>query len=185
MHAGAEGTAAAHVNRQMETFLGEARGDVWAFAHAVVDAGADLVLGHGPHRLRAAEIYRGRLIAYSLGNFCSWETFSLEGALGITALLGVELAANGVALRAELLSAKIIKPGRAHPDPAGEGLKIVRDLSSKDFDDPIFDEQGRWLRRVAETRSASAKTSATGPVASPVASSAASAEPGSATVDER
>jgi poly-gamma-glutamate synthesis protein (capsule biosynthesis protein) len=40
-----------------------------AFAHACIDAGAHAVLGHGPHVLRGAEIYRGRPILYSLGNF--------------------------------------------------------------------------------------------------------------------
>jgi poly-gamma-glutamate synthesis protein (capsule biosynthesis protein) len=39
------------------------------FAHAVVDAGADVVVGHGPHRVRGIELYRGRPIFYSLGNF--------------------------------------------------------------------------------------------------------------------
>lgn len=39
------------------------------FAHKVVDAGADLIIGHGPHQLRGVEIYRGCPIFYSLGNF--------------------------------------------------------------------------------------------------------------------
>ena len=60
MHAGAEGTAYQHVGRGGETYLGERRGDPAAFAHAVIDAGADLVVGHGPHLLRALEWYRGR-----------------------------------------------------------------------------------------------------------------------------
>jgi len=38
-------------------------------AHAAVDAGADVFIGHGPHQLRGIEIYRGRPIFYSLGNF--------------------------------------------------------------------------------------------------------------------
>jgi poly-gamma-glutamate capsule biosynthesis protein CapA/YwtB (metallophosphatase superfamily) len=38
-------------------------------AHAVIDWGADLVLGHHPHSLQGLELYKGRLIAYSLGNF--------------------------------------------------------------------------------------------------------------------
>jgi poly-gamma-glutamate capsule biosynthesis protein CapA/YwtB (metallophosphatase superfamily) len=37
--------------------------------HQAVDWGADLVLGHHPHVLQEIEIYKGRLIAYSLGNF--------------------------------------------------------------------------------------------------------------------
>jgi poly-gamma-glutamate capsule biosynthesis protein CapA/YwtB (metallophosphatase superfamily) len=39
------------------------------FAHAAVDAGADVVVGSGPHVLRAVEIYKGKVILYSLGNF--------------------------------------------------------------------------------------------------------------------
>ena len=39
------------------------------FAHAVIDAGADVVAGNGPHRLRGIEMYHGRPIFYSLGNF--------------------------------------------------------------------------------------------------------------------
>lgn len=39
------------------------------FARAVVDAGADVFVGHGPHVLRGVEIYRGRPIFYSLANF--------------------------------------------------------------------------------------------------------------------
>jgi len=39
------------------------------FAHACIDAGADCVIGHGPHLLRPIEIYNGKPIFYSLGNF--------------------------------------------------------------------------------------------------------------------
>ncbi len=38
-------------------------------AHAWIDAGADAVIGHGPHQLRGVEIYDGKPILYSLGNF--------------------------------------------------------------------------------------------------------------------
>ena len=57
MHAGAEGTSHAHVKRGTETFLGENRGNSIAFTHAVVEAGADLVVGSGPHVLRGMEWY--------------------------------------------------------------------------------------------------------------------------------
>jgi poly-gamma-glutamate synthesis protein (capsule biosynthesis protein) len=40
-----------------------------AFAHAVIDAGADVFVGHGPHVLRGVEIYKGKPIFYSLANF--------------------------------------------------------------------------------------------------------------------
>ena len=39
-------------------------------AHAAVDQGADLVIGHHPHVLQGIEKYNGRNIVYSLGNFC-------------------------------------------------------------------------------------------------------------------
>jgi poly-gamma-glutamate synthesis protein (capsule biosynthesis protein) len=39
------------------------------FAHAMIDAGADVVAGHGPHVLRGIEIYNGKPIFYSLGDF--------------------------------------------------------------------------------------------------------------------
>lgn len=39
------------------------------FAHKAIDAGADLILGHHPHILQGMEVYKNRLIIYSLGNF--------------------------------------------------------------------------------------------------------------------
>ena len=69
VHMGAEGSAGHAVRPGNEIFFGENRGDPIEFAHAVIDAGADLVVGHGPHVMRAMEFYKGRLIAYSLGNF--------------------------------------------------------------------------------------------------------------------
>ena len=81
MHAGAEGTDHTHVIRGTEMFLGENRGNSIAFTHAVVDAGADLVIGSGPHVLRGMEWYRGHLIAYSLGNFAGYKVFALGGPL--------------------------------------------------------------------------------------------------------
>lgn len=45
-------------------------GDQVSLAHAAIDAGADVVLGHHPHVLQGLECYKGKMIAYSLGNFC-------------------------------------------------------------------------------------------------------------------
>ena len=39
-------------------------------AHAVIDAGADMVIGHGPHLLKAVEIYRSKPVFYSISGFC-------------------------------------------------------------------------------------------------------------------
>jgi poly-gamma-glutamate capsule biosynthesis protein CapA/YwtB (metallophosphatase superfamily) len=71
-HGGAEGKQALHIPKGDETFLEENRGNVIRFARAVIDAGADMVIGHGPHVLRAMEVYKGKLIAYSLGNFLTF-----------------------------------------------------------------------------------------------------------------
>lgn len=143
-HGGAEGTKAARVPQGTEYFLGENRGDLRAFARAVIDAGADLVLGHGPHLLRGMEHYRGRLIAYSLGNFSSWNTFNLKGALGVSAVLEATLAPNGVLLEAALHPVHLKKPGRPMPDPQARAFRIVRKLSRLDFGDPLFDTRGRF-----------------------------------------
>lgn len=143
-HAGAEGRGADRVPHGVEKAFGENRGDSRKFARAMVDAGADLLLGHGPHVLRGMEIYKGRLIAYSLGNFSAWHNFSLRGPGGITAVLEVELAPNGVARKAQLHSGIIEAPGRPVPDPAGKAVARVRELSKLDFGAELFDEQGVW-----------------------------------------
>ncbi|MFH1047131.1 MAG: CapA family protein [Patescibacteria group bacterium] len=57
------------------------------FAHAAIDAGADVVLGHHPHVVQTAEIYNGKYIFYSLGNFVFDQMWSRETRLG----LGVRL----------------------------------------------------------------------------------------------
>jgi poly-gamma-glutamate capsule biosynthesis protein CapA/YwtB (metallophosphatase superfamily) len=61
-------------------------------AHAVIDAGADLVLGHHPHVLQGMEIYKDRLIAYSLGDFV-WDHYSQE--TGETVILQVAIPGKG------------------------------------------------------------------------------------------
>ena len=133
MHAGAEGSAHRHVSPGTETFLGENRGDPVAFAHAVVDAGADLVVGHGPHVLRAMEWYRGRLIAYSLGNFLGNGTLSISGPGGVSAVLQVELRRDGSWAGGRLVPVRLVPPGLPELDPGKAALGEVRDLSRQDF----------------------------------------------------
>jgi capsule synthesis protein PGA_cap len=133
MHAGAEGTAYQHVSRGDETYLGERRGDPTAFAHAVIDAGADLVVGHGPHLLRALEWYRGRLIAYSLGNFASYRNFALDGPLGVSAVLRVRLHADGTWAGGTLVPVRLEGTGTPTPDARAAAVSLVRDLSRTDL----------------------------------------------------
>jgi hypothetical protein len=133
MHAGAEGTAYQHVGRGSETYLGERRGDPAAFAHAVINAGADLVVGHGPHLLRALEWYRGRLIAYSLGNFASHRNFALDGPLGVSAVLRVRLHSDGTWAGGRLVPVRLEGTGTPTPDGNAAAVTLVRDLSRADL----------------------------------------------------
>ena len=95
VHMGAEGADKTRVKPGTEMFLGENRGDPMKFRHAVIDAGADLVVGHGPHVLRGMEFYKGRLIAYSLGNFAGGgKSLSNTGRLGWGGVLKVTLNAG-------------------------------------------------------------------------------------------
>jgi poly-gamma-glutamate capsule biosynthesis protein CapA/YwtB (metallophosphatase superfamily) len=133
MHAGGEGSDHLHVRPGTEWFLGENRGNSIAFAHAVVQAGADLVVGSGPHVLRGMEWYRGRLIAYSLGNFVGYRTLNTDGVTGVTAILQVTLARNASWVAGELVPITIAGDGIPRPDPAEAAHGLVRKLSREDF----------------------------------------------------
>jgi len=133
MHAGAEGADRQHVKPGTEWFLGENRGDAESFARLVVDAGADLVVGSGPHVLRGMEWYRARLIAYSLGNFLGDGTLGIGGVLGTSGILHVTLGANGAFLHGDLTPVRLVSPGVPALDPAEAAHGIVRTLSREDF----------------------------------------------------
>jgi poly-gamma-glutamate capsule biosynthesis protein CapA/YwtB (metallophosphatase superfamily) len=134
VHMGGEGADKVHVKPGTEIFLGENRGDPIKFAHAVIDAGADLVIGHGPHVLRAVEFYRDRLIAYSLGNFAGGGgTLNNGGRLGLSAVLKVSLRADGGWAGGQLISTRMGAGGKPVVDPARASLALVRDLCEADF----------------------------------------------------
>jgi hypothetical protein len=132
-HGGAEGATHQHVLEGDETFLGEDRGDLRRFTHAAIDAGADLVLGSGPHVVRAMEIYKGKLIAYSLGNFATYGPFNLNAENGLTLVLETHLAADGTFLRGKAYAVKQEKPGGPKLDPEMKILPVLRALSNADF----------------------------------------------------
>lgn len=132
-HGGAEGSDETHVDPGTEYFLGENRGDLTRFAHVVVDAGADLVVGHGPHVLRGMEWYHDRLIAYSMGNFGGYEVFSLGGPLSVSGILKVTLRGDGSWVKGELVPTQLAGSGIPALDPAERAHGLVRDVSSDDF----------------------------------------------------
>jgi len=132
-HGGAEGATHQHVLEGDETFLGEDRGDLRRFTHAAIDAGADLVLGSGPHVVRAMEIYKGKLIAYSLGNFATYGPFNLSAENGLSLVLEAHLAPDGTFLRGQAYPVKQEKPGGPKLDPDMKILPVLRALSKADF----------------------------------------------------
>lgn len=134
-HGGAEGSKALHVPHGTEKFYGENRGNLREFTHTVIDAGADLVLGHGPHVLRGMEVYNDRLIAYSLGNFATYGRFNLSGNLGIGAVLEVVMDKQGAFVGGKVLPTKQKGEGIPMKDPDGKAIDLVRTLSADDFPD--------------------------------------------------
>jgi poly-gamma-glutamate capsule biosynthesis protein CapA/YwtB (metallophosphatase superfamily) len=132
-HGGAEGPKYQHVPNGPETYFDEPRGDLRLFTHAAVDAGASLVVGSGPHVVRGLELYAGHLIAYSLGNFATWQSMNLEGPSGISLVLRVTLGADGSFRGAKIQPTKQVFPGGPLPDADAAIIPIVRDLSTTDF----------------------------------------------------
>lgn len=137
-HGGAEGQEMTRVPREMEIFHGERRGDVYAFAHAVIDAGADIVLGQGPHVPRAVEVYGGRFIAYSLGNFWTYGRFNLKGFAGVAPVVDIEVAPDGRLLAARIHSIRQEGKGIPMLDPSGAALDAVRAFTARDFPESVL-----------------------------------------------
>ena len=133
MHAGAEGPRADHVTRATETFYGENRGNPYAFAHAAIDDGADLVIASGPHVLRGMEWYRDRLIAYSLGDFTNYEAFATVGDLALSANLHVTINERGTTTAVSLTPLTLEPGGRAVVDPSHAAWGFMNELSRQDF----------------------------------------------------
>jgi hypothetical protein len=131
MHAGAEGAASDQVTDEEETYLGEDRGNPEAFAHMAIDSGASLVIASGPHVLRGMQFYKGRLIAYSLGDFADYGDFASSGVLRESVILHVTLSPTGSYLDAKI--DPILLEGEGTPEPGGGAVQFVAQLSQEDF----------------------------------------------------
>jgi len=132
-HGGGEGWDHVHVVDGDETFAGEDRGDVVAFAHAAIDAGADIVIGQGPHVPRAVEIYRNHLIAYSLGNFWTYDGVMTYAVSGLGPVLEAWLAPDGTLAGFTMHSTRQAGLGVPHLDPEDEAARYVYYLTRTDF----------------------------------------------------
>ncbi|GBF49966.1 capsule synthesis protein, CapA [Leptospira ryugenii] len=143
IHAGAEANAI-HTPDAEEIFLGENRGNMVKFSHRMIDLGADLVLGHGPHVPRGMEIYKDRLIAYSLGNFMGYRSLSSKGDNGLSLVLEVLVDEQGGFVSGKIHPVLMKDPGIPFPDPEKKSIRFIRQLSKEDFpNSPLtIDEEG-------------------------------------------
>ena len=132
-----------------EIFVGEDRGDVVQFARAMVDAGADLVVGSGPHVVRAMELYHDRLIAYSLGNFATYYGISVEGIRGIAPILQVHLDDDGRFVSGHIEATTQIRPAGPSLDPAHGVIELLRTLTDTAFPQGLLSiaQDGSLARR--------------------------------------
>ena len=143
-HGGAEGRNVTRLPFAEEEYFDEPRGDVVKFSRMMIDAGADLILGHGPHVVRAIERYKNRLIAYSLGNFATYYGISVEGIKGLGPILVVTLDGEGNFVKGKIHSTIQLRPDGPSIDDDGGALNLIRSLSIRDFTTPgiVFDQDG-------------------------------------------
>jgi len=132
-HGGAEGAQYQNVPRTHEIFHGEDRGDVYAFAHALIDAGADVIFGHGPHVTRAIEVYKERFITYSMGNFCTYRGISVNGVNGIAPIVKVYTDRQGKFYHGRIIPTYQTYATGVRIDPMNQVIKKIQELTKKDF----------------------------------------------------
>jgi hypothetical protein len=132
-HGGAEGSKHQHMPKKREIFYGENRGNVYEFAHLMVDNGADIIFGHGPHVTRAIDIYKDRFITYSMGNFCTYHRFNLSGVSGIAPIYDIEIDNQGKFIKGKIISTKQLGEGGPLIDVNKKALRLVKELTKADL----------------------------------------------------
>ena len=149
MHGGAEGRDKRHLPHGTETFLGENRGNLRAFAHMCIDNGADVIYGHGPHVVRAVEVYKDRFIAYSLGNFATPYGMNLTGVTGYAPLINIVIARDGRFLSGKIHSFIQHKGVGPRSDAQHLAAREIKALSEVDIADATItiDGQGNISRK--------------------------------------
>jgi poly-gamma-glutamate capsule biosynthesis protein CapA/YwtB (metallophosphatase superfamily) len=136
MHIGAEGSNYTRITRKTEMFVGENRGNPYEFARLAIDAGADMVFGHGPHVPRAIDIYKGKFIAYSLGNFATNTSVNISGVSGYAPIIKIKTDSKGNFIEGEIIS--VIQSGengarRPFLDKTGACIKKIKELTELDI----------------------------------------------------
>jgi hypothetical protein len=133
LHGGAEGPAHRHIPKTDEIFLEFNRGNMYNSAHLCIDAGADLVIGTGPHVTRAIELYKNKLIMYSLGNFCTYGPFGNHVYTRHAPLMKIGIDAQGNFLEGNAIPIKQIDKGMPRYDSTGLAIKHLKELTESDF----------------------------------------------------
>jgi len=148
-HGGAEGVKNQHVPKRTETYYGENRGDVHKFSHAMIDAGADVIFGHGPHVTRAVELYKERFIIYSMGNFCTYGRFNLRDAAGIAPIVKLFVDKEGKFIQGEIIPVYQAKTHGPKVDPQKRAIKKLQELTRIDFPNSGLEitDEGMLMRR--------------------------------------
>ncbi len=133
-HAGAEGKTYQHVTRKTESFVGENRGNVYEFAHKMIEAGGDVLLGHGPHVTRAVEIYQNRFIAYSMGNFSTYSKVNVAGVNGLAPIFRIHIDRYGNFIKANIIPTYQPEDDRRpRYDSAQRVIGVIQSLTRADF----------------------------------------------------
>jgi poly-gamma-glutamate capsule biosynthesis protein CapA/YwtB (metallophosphatase superfamily) len=147
-HGGAEGATYQHVPRQNEIFHGEDRGNVYLFAHELIDSGADLIFGHGPHVTRAVEVYKDRFITYSMGNFCTYGGINVAGVNGLAPIIKVYTDSRGKFFKAQITPTYQTNRSSVHVDLQKQVIKRIQQLTKEDFPEVkvTIDDTG-WIKK--------------------------------------
>ena len=104
-------------------------------AHQIIEAGADLIIGHHPHVVQNIEKYQGKLIFYSLGNFIFDQYFSLETQQGLA--VGLEVHPDKLIFRLFPLQINLDQPVLMKQSQNSEFLIKLAERSDRKLVDAI------------------------------------------------
>jgi len=99
----------------------------------MIDAGADVVFGHGPHVTRAIDMYKGKIITYSMGNFATYGRFDLSGAKGIAPIIKFKINKKGDLVSGKIISIMQIEDGIPVLDKNKKVINKLQTLMNNDL----------------------------------------------------
>ena len=148
-HGGAEGSKHTHITKETEYYLGENRGNPYEFARMAIDAGADVVFGHGPHVTRAVDVYKDKFIAYSMGNFATYGRFNLSGPNGVAPIIELNLKTDGTFINGQIHACKQLESSGPFLDPSNRAISEIRSLNAADLPESKIEvsDSGKMTRK--------------------------------------